>query len=300
MHEHVFVVDPEVAENFETGFDEDAEVAKAVTRLNELHAAGIGTIVDLTVTGIGRSIRRLLRAAAQSDLNIVVATGIYTFHDVPGYFAFRRTDEMAEHFVHDIEVGIASTGVRAGILKCATDEPGVTRGVEKVLRAVARAHVRTGAPISTHTHAPTRRGLEQQAIFREEGVDLTRVVIGHSGDSVDLDYLEALAHAGSYLGMDRFGLDSLLPENQRLDTVAELCRRGRADQMVLSHDAACYMDSYDAPMIERFAPNWHYLHITNDIVPALQARGVTDEQLHLMLVENPKRILESVTPASTR
>ncbi len=95
-------------------------------------------------------------------------------------------------FVRDITDGIADTGVKAGILKCATDEPGVTPGVERVLRAVAQAHRATGVPISTHTHARTRRGLEQQRIFAEEGVDLSRVVIGHSGDTTDLDYLEAV------------------------------------------------------------------------------------------------------------
>ena len=96
--------------------------------------------------------------------------------------------------------------MRAGILKVATDEQGVTADVEATLRGVARAHLQTGVPISTHTHAATRRGLEQQDVFEQEGVDLTRVVIGHSGDSDDLDYLEALMARGSYLGMDRFGL----------------------------------------------------------------------------------------------
>src|SRR5437773_5391757 len=99
---------------------------------------------------------------------------------------------MTDMFVRDIEHGIADTGVKAAILKCATDEPGVTPGVERVLRAVAQAHRATGVPISTHTHALTRVGLEQQRIFREEGVDLTRVVIGHSGDTSDVGYLEEL------------------------------------------------------------------------------------------------------------
>src|SRR4029077_19124371 len=111
---------------------------------------------------------------------------------------------MVDMFVKDIEEGIADTGGKAAILKCATDRPGVTPGVERVLRAVAQAHLRTGVPISTHTHAATERGLEQQRICAEEGVDLSRVVIGHSGDTTDLDYLEELIGNGSYIGMDRF------------------------------------------------------------------------------------------------
>ncbi len=146
-------------------------------------------------------------------------------------------------FVRDIEQGIADTGIKAGILKCATDEPGVTPGVERVLRAVAQAHKRTGVPISTHTHAGLRRGLEQQRIFEEEGVDLSRVVIGHSGDSTDIGYLEELIAAGSYLGMDRFGIDVILPFEDRVNIVAQMCERGHADKMVLSHDANCYFDA---------------------------------------------------------
>jgi len=291
MHEHVFVVNPDVAANFPTGWDEDSAVAGAIERLRALRAAGVDTIVDLTVVGLGRDIPRLRRVAEAIDLQIVVATGLYTFHDVPLYFAFRKTDVMTDYFVADIEAGIAGTGIRAGILKCATDEAGVTPGVERVLRAVARAHRRTGAPISTHTHAGTRRGLDQQRIFAEEGVDLTRVVIGHSGDTTDLGYLEAVAGAGSYLGMDRFGLDMLLGFEARVATVAALCRRGLAGQIVLSHDAGCHVDVFDEPVRRQVAPRWHHLHITRDVVPALRREGVTDDQIHQMLVDNPRRIL---------
>jgi phosphotriesterase-related protein len=296
MHEHVFVLNPEVAGNFPTGWDEETAVTDAIARLDELHAAGVHTIVDLTVVGLGRDIPRLQRVAAATPLQIVVATGLYTFHDLPMYFAFRKTDVMTECFVRDIEVGIAGTGVRAGILKCATDEAGVTRGVGRVLRAVAGAHRQTGVPISTHTHARSERGLDQQRIFAEEGVDLTRVVIGHSGDTTDLRYLESVAGAGSYLGMDRFGLDMFLGFEERVDTVAALCRRGLAGQLVLSHDAGCHTDAFDPDERERVAPRWHHLHISRDVVPALRQRGVTDEQLHQMLVDNPRRIF-SVTGA---
>jgi predicted metal-dependent phosphotriesterase family hydrolase len=190
----------------------------------------------------------------------------------------------------DIDEGIAGTGVKAAILKCATDEPGVTPGVERVLRAVAQAHRATGVPITTHTHAHTRRGLDQQRIFAEEGVDLHRVIIGHSGDTTDLDYLEELVAAGSYLGMDRFGLDNILSFSDRVGTVASMCERGHADKMVLAHDAACFMDWLPEAALPVVLPNWHYLHIHNDVLPALRARGVTEEQITTMLVDNPRAI----------
>lgn len=300
MHEHVFVLDTEVLQNYpEEWGTEEHRIADAVTRLNELKARGVATIVDLTVIGIGRYIPRIQQIARQTEINIVVATGIYTYHDAPHYFHFRGPgtvlggpELMVDMFLHDINEGIAGTDVKAGILKCATDEPGVTKDVERILRATAQAHRQTGVPISTHTHAASRVGLDQQRIFREEGVDLSRVVIGHSGDTTDLAYLEELVGNGSYIGMDRFGIDTIVSFEDRVKTVASMCRRGHAEKMVLSHDAACYNHWLPERQLPMLLPRWHYLHIHNDVIPALKQQGVTDEQLQTMLVTNPRKIFE--------
>jgi phosphotriesterase-related protein len=300
MHEHIFVLDAEIAANYPEDWGEEAaRVSTAIVRMNELKARGVDTIVDLTVIGLGRYIPRIQKIAAETELNIVVATGIYTYCDLPHYFQYRGPgavlggeELMADMFVRDIQEGIAGTGVRAGILKCATDAPGLTPGVERILRATAQAHRRTGVPISTHTHARRRVGLDQQRIFREEGVDLSRVVIGHSGDTTDLGYLEELIANGSYLGMDRFGIDSILSFEDRVKTVVRMCQRGHAGKMVLSHDAACFNHWLPERQIPTLLPRWHYLHIHNDVIPALKREGVTEEQLDTMLVGNPRRIFE--------
>jgi len=251
------------------------------------------------VIGLGRYVPRIQRIAQQTKLNIIVATGVYTYNDIPMYFhyqgpgtIFGGPELMADMFVKDIVDGIANTGVKAAILKCATDEPGMTRGVERVLRAVAQAHRRTGAPISTHTHAATRRGLEQQRIFREEGIDLSRVVIGHCGDTTDLEYLEELISSGSYIGMDRFGVDTILGFEDRVKTVVRMCERGHASKMVLSHDAACYYHQFPEAPLKAALPRWNYCHIHNDVLPALKKAGVTDDQIQTMMVDNPRKIFE--------
>ena len=301
MHEHVFIMTTEIMENYPEGWGDGAKrEADAIARLNELKSRGVDTIVDLTVVGLGRYVPRIARIAAATELNIVVATGLYTYDAVPMYFHYRGPgaplggpEPMVDMFVRDIEHGIADTGVKAAILKCATDEPGMTPGVERVLRAVAQAHRQTGVPISTHTHAGTRRGLEQQSIFAEEGVDLSRVVIGHSGDTTDIAYLEELVAEGSYLGMDRFGVDAILSFEDRVNTVASMCERGHADRMVLSHDASCYFDALPEATLPVALPNWHYLHIHDDVIPALRRRGVTEDQLTTMLVDNPRKIFST-------
>ena len=298
MHEHVFVLSPEIMANYPEGWgDEQAREDDAVEKLNALKSIGVDTIVDPTVIGLGRYIPRIARIAQRTDLQIIVATGVYTYNDVPMFFHFtgpgtvlNGPETMVDLFIRDITEGIAGTGVKAAILKCATDEPGVTPGVERVLRAVAAAHRATGVPITTHTHAHSRRGLDQQRIFAEEGVDLSRVIIGHSGDTTDLDYLEELIAAGSYIGMDRFGVDNVLSFDDRVDTVAKMCARGHAGRMVLAHDASCYIDWLPEEALPLVLPNWHYLHIHNDVLPALRERGVTEEQITTMLVDNPRTI----------
>jgi phosphotriesterase-related protein len=304
MHEHVFVLTPDVQQNYpEEWGGEEQRVADAVEKLTALAATGVRTIVDPTVVGLGRYIPRIQRVAEQVELNIVVATGCYTYDDVPFFFHHRGPalnaalgtevpDPMVDMFVRDVEEGIAGTGVRAAFLKCAIDSPGLTRGVERVMRAVARAHGRTGVPITVHTHPGSRQGLVVQKVFAEEGVDPRRVVLGHSGDTTDADHLSELADAGFLLGMDRFGINLDTTFEARADIVVEMCRRGYAESMVLSQDASCYIDWVDPGVMAKLT-DWRYTHIHEDVLPYLREHGVTDEQIETMLVANPRRYFEN-------
>lgn len=301
MHEHIFVLSPDVQQNYpEEWGDEDTRVADAVQKLTELAGRGVTTIVDPTVIGLGRYIPRIQRIADQvPDFNIVVATGCYTYGDVPFFFHYRgpglgqAADPMVDMFIGDITDGIAGTGVKAGMLKCAIDTQGMTGGVERVMRAVAKAHRATGTPITIHTHPGSQQGLAAWKLLEDEGVDPRRVVLGHSGDSSDLEYLQPLAEAGFILGMDRFGINLEATFETRADTVVELCKRGFAENMVLAHDAACYIDWIE-PWALAATPQWHYLHILDDVLPYLLDKGVTEEQIETMLTGVPRRIFEDV------
>lgn len=300
MHEHVFVLTSDVQQNHpEEWGSEEERIADAVQKLKELAGRGVRTIVDPTVIGLGRYIPRIQQIAEQVDLNIVVATGLYTYDDVPFFFSNRGPalnalvgaevpDPMVDMFVKDIEQGIAGTGVKAGLLKCAIDHQGLTRGVERVMRAVAKAHQRTGVPITVHTHPGSRTGLDVQRVLGEEGVDPRHVVLGHSGDSTDVDHLSALADAGFLLGFDRFGLHVGTTFEERAGTLVEMCRRGYAESIVLSQDASCYID-WIAPDIMPLLAEWNYTHIHDAVLPWVRERGVTDEQIETMLVTNPQR-----------
>jgi len=291
MHEHIIVESPGVKENFPI-IDREAEIDKAAAKLKDVMGRGVNTLVDLT-PGDWRDIPLVKEVVARSGIQVIVATGIYW--EVPHHFRSttgRSVDYVGELFIKDILEGIMDTGVKAGIIKCATDEPGVTLDVERILRASAKAHRATGVPISTHTHAASEVGLKQQDVFESEGVDLSRVVIGHSGDTEDTNYLRKLCDRGSYIGMDRFGIDIFLENEKRVATIAKMCGMGYAEHMVLSHDAACYFGWVDPPLREKIVPNWHFNHIPDNVLPALRAAGVTEDQIHTMTVDNPRRIFE--------
>jgi phosphotriesterase-related protein len=302
MHEHVFVLSTEHVQNYGEGawWDEEERVADAVARLNALAAKGIRTIVDPTVWGLGRYIPRIQRIAEQvQGLNIVVATGLYSYNDIPHQYEYRGPgllmdgpEPMVADFTRDIVEGIAGTGVKAAFLKCAIEAAGLTPGVERIARAVAHTHRETGVPITVHTSSPAEAGRFAVDLFTKEGVDLTKVVIGHAGDSNDLGYLMELADTGAILGMDRFGIDVYNSTADRVATIAALCERGYADRMVLSHDASCFIDWFGPDPValqSLLTPNWHYEHISDDVLPALLELGVTQVQLDQMLVENPRR-----------
>jgi phosphotriesterase-related protein len=291
MHEHIMVQSPGVKDNFPI-FDRDAELAKAIQKLKDVQERGVKSMVDLTV-GDWRDIPFVKEAVAASGIQLIVATGLYW--EVPAHFnarSGRPVEYISDLFVRDITEGIMDTGVKAGIIKCATDEPGVTNDVERVLRASAKAHRATGVPISTHTHAASEIGLKQQDIFESEGVDLSRTIIGHSGDSEDTGYLKKMCDRGSYIGMDRFGIDLFLPTPQRVETVKKMCDMGYAKQMVLSHDASCYFDWADPKILAGGLPNWHFNYIPDDILPALREAGVSEEDITTMTIDNPRRIFE--------
>ncbi len=308
MHEHVVNITPEFARDYphlSWPGDRGAILDEVVGKLTELRARGIETLVDATAFGHGRDVAFLGEVARRVDLNIVTSTGYYAKDEI-GFTVLAPVlyredtdhDVLVEMIVHDVEVGVAGTGVKAGVIKCASDQAGVTPIIERVLRACAVGHRATGIPITTHTAAHLRGGRDQQRIFADEGVDLSRVIIGHCGDSTDLDYLRELLDRGSTIGLDRFGLDlpGLPTLEQRIEVAATLCREGYADRLVLSHDITLYHDWWDrdAPpgvMGEVDEDQWVLTLISDTVLPALRENGVTDAQIEQMTVANPRRLL---------
>jgi phosphotriesterase-related protein len=295
IHEHLRFRDEGVVAQWPHLYDEQAEYEAAMADARAIVSHGVKTIADPNAMFGGRDVRFEQRVAQEAGLQVVLATGIYTYAALPHFFDFRDADAMAELFVHDIEQGIQGTDLKAGFLKCACDEPGMNDNVEKVHRAVARASKQTGAPIMAHSRPASGTGPEQMRIFEDEGVDPAKVQIAHTGDTDDLDYIEGLLERGPFIGMDRYGLDMFLPTDKRNATVLELLERGYADRMFLSQDYCSTIDWFPPEVEEQLrptaAPKWSMTFLLEEVIPELQQGGMTDEQLDQMMVENPKRWL---------
>ena len=302
MHEHIFILQPEALQNYghvwgASYWDEEIRVADAIEKLRAVRAAGIETLVDPTAPGLGRFVPRIQRINAEVDINIVVATGVYAFLELPNFFGYRSPEAIAEFFVREIREGIDDTGVKAAFLKCAVERHGLIGDVPRILAAVAAAGVETGAPIMVHTNAAAQTGLPALEALTNEGVDPAQVIVAHAGDSNDLDYLRAIADTGAVLGFDRFNIPFFNPDQKRIETLAALVAEGYADRVHLSHDAACFYDfMVGDPNFADERPD--YLHISRTILPSLLDAGVTQAQIDQMLVENPRRIFETGVKAA--
>jgi phosphotriesterase-related protein len=297
IHEHVRFRDEAVADQWPRQYDDEAELAAALDHVRNAGDRGVETIVDPTAMFGGRDVGFMRRVAEETGVRIVACTGIYTYDFLPHYFENRSEDQIAEHFVADIEEGVQGTDIRAAFLKCAADEPGVTPNVEKVHRAVARASVQTGAPIMAHSRPASNTAPRQLEIFAEEGVAPEKVQIAHTGDSDDLDYIERVLDAGAWIGLDRYGLDLYLPYEKRQATAAELLRRGYADRLFISQDFCATIDWFppeagqaliDAGLIR----GWSMTLVFDEVLPELREQDVFgDETFEQVFRENPRRWL---------
>jgi phosphotriesterase-related protein len=297
VHEHVRFRDEAVAEQWPGRYDEQLELDAALVAVNAAKGKGVQTIVDPTAMFGGRDVRFMKRVADETGVRIVACTGIYSYDYLPHYFANRDVDVMADHFIEDIERGIQGTEIRAAFLKCAADAAGVTENVEKIHRAVARASVKTGAPIMAHSMPAVATGPRQVEIFEEEGVDMARVQIAHCGDSDDVGYIEGLIEQGVYVGLDRYGLEMFLPIDKRNATAAELLRRGHAERVMISQDFCASIDWFPPEAADVFESNgairnWSMTLVFDEVVPALREQGAMDDAaFHTIFVENPRRWL---------
>ena len=296
-HEHVLECSAGIQHLYPEFIDREGTIKKAVGIFKKAYAEGVRSIIDVTTIDLGRDIGVLEQVSRESGVHIICATGVWL--DIPRAFWVATPDMIAPLFIREIQDGIEGTGIKAGIIKVANGDDGVTPEGEIILRAAARAQIATGVPISTHTGARGRVGEEQLRIFEEEGVDPSRVYIGHSDNTDDMDYLSGLAEEGAYIGLDGLRVAGNSPGTpdfrQRIDIVVKLIEAGFADRIMLGHDWSVLGDMFGGKEArretERHNPNG-YLVISREVIPRLRQMDVPDETIAQIMVENPRRFFE--------
>lgn len=260
--------------------DEDV----ATTEVRRFRAAGGGTICDPTNVGIGRQPEGLRRVSERSGVHIVMGAGWYRERCYPAYVNEEMPDQLADRLVVELTEGVPGTDVRAGFIgEIGTERGHITALQERVFRAAGRAHRRTGCPILTHTTHFGELAVEQLDLLREEGVQSRRVIVSHLGDRVGIHWWMPIARTGAYLNIDNLGFASgYAPLGVRADNVAAFVAEGLVDQVMLSNDI-CLIDQlsqYGGP---------GYDNVLVNFVPLLRARGISEADIHTLLVTNPAR-----------
>ncbi|MCX7863831.1 MAG: hypothetical protein N2423_02150 [Novosphingobium sp.] len=289
--------------------DRSEVIARCVDRIGELQAAGFRSIIDPCPSDLGRDVTLMAEVAARTGFNIMCATGLYTREmGAAAYWELQRQFNsdiaryVADGYIKEITEGIAGTGIRAGLIKLATGHPPLSNYDAMLIEAAGHAALATGVPIITHTEAVL--GDVQQERLTAMGVPAHRIIIGHSCGCADFDYHLKIATGGSYLGFDRFGLEMVLPDSTRVESLARILAAGPGDRVVISHDTVwCALGRFISE--ERMAElgvNPSPLHFTNVIIPQLLGLGITRAQIDRMLTENPRRYFagEALSPLPNR
>jgi phosphotriesterase-related protein len=279
-HEHVFL---DLTREYRgNGLLNDAALAQA--ELQRYVDAGGRSLVDVTTTGLQGDPAGLRAMSERTGLHIVRGAGFYRKAYYPAYVDELSTDAVADLIVRDIEEGVDGDGSnRAGIIGEIGCDKVMTGVEERVFRAAARAHRRTGLTISTHA-ARWPVGGAQLDLLVEEGVDPRRVVVGHCDMVPDHDYHLALARRGAWIQFDTLQGVHEYDTRCRLDWLRSLADQGFLEQVLLSQDV-CLRSDYTA----MGGPG--YAYVVTTFAELLKGEGFDEADVRTLLVDNPRRML---------
>jgi phosphotriesterase-related protein len=262
---------------------------------------GAATYVDATGICNGRDVSYYQSLSEKTGVHIVASTGFVGGDTALPFFERASVDYLTEQFLHEITVGIASTGAKAGIIKV-----GVSRGFKmkeldlRIYRAAARAALQTGVPIFTHLAVDVEPAIE---VFREEGLPLDRVLFGHADDGISQGKIRDrwIAEQGGRIGFDTFGYDLELPDppfwgrprQERLDHFLGYLRDGLVDSVLASADANCSPLGW--PGVKGHTVNYLF----EVLLPALRDAGVEEDTISRIFVDLPADFLSIKTFATT-
>jgi 5-phospho-D-xylono-1,4-lactonase len=281
IHEHLYGFSPSEGTDPDLNLDSEAAAAHELMLFN---LAGGRAIVEMSPQDYNRNPHVLKRLSETTGVHVVAVTGYIKGASADRFVENKSVNDIADELVKDVTEGMNGTNVRAGVLKAGSSLNKITPNEEKMLRGAARAQRETGALISTHTEAGTM-ALEQITIFKEEGVPVEKILIGHMDRNLDYDYHLEVAKTGVTLGYDQFSKEKYYPDFQRIDFIHKLFKAGYGKQIAISGDLARRSD------LTSYSGGPGYTFILWRIIPWLRKKGLTQDDIHTLFVETPKRLL---------
>jgi phosphotriesterase-related protein len=272
--------------------------AEAEAELALFRNAGGGTLVDVTVPGIGRDPEALVRLSRATGVHIVMGTGLYVEHSLPAKYRDMTVEQMAAMFISDLRVGVGQSGIKAGIIGEIGCNWPVAPTELKAVRAAALAQRETGASISVHPGRNREAPFHLVQVLREMGADLTRIIVCHTDARLRRpeDRLRVV-ELGCVLEYDLWGWEGHFPsywtsddymdlpnDTDRIKELRALIDNGHIERLVMSHDICVRSRRV------RWG-GWGYVHIPRYVVPMMRLRGFTGQEIHQITVENPRRLL---------
>ena len=285
-HEHLFFDLRGAARPRDFRVDREEVVKTVLPSLLALRKRGVSTLFECSTGGIGRDPLILEALGRGSGVNIVAPGGLYKETFMPSWVRSRTADELAEWMREEIQMGIENTSVKAGFIKLAATNEGLTALEEKVLRAAARAAKDTGSAIAQHTSGP-RSGsilLREMEVLREEHFDVSKFVWVHAHSESDISVHMKAAEAGVNLEYDAIGGDQ--PDEFFIGLIKRMVLQRHEGRILLSQDAG----GYNAAEPRGGKPR-DLCYIIDQFLPRMEREGMKD-LIPLMMIENPRRTFE--------
>lgn len=278
-HEHL-LIDLSKLKN-----DPDAILSNKVYMKEEMmhfYQAGGRSMVELTNEGMGRNVEKLKWLSEETGIHIVTCTGFYKDPFIPPYAQDWSWEQFAEHFIHEIQHGIGDTGIYPGIIGEVGTSFNEIKPVEReLLIGAGKSSVATGIPLSTHTTLGTM-GIEQIDILFGVGVPKDQIIIGHQDLNKNTDEILEVLAAGVYIGFDTIGKNNYRPDEERIELLLDLIERGFHKQILLSADL-----TRQSHLQQNGGPGYDI--VLREFIPGLRTKGVTEDVIDDLLVNNPAK-----------
>jgi len=284
-HEHLFtdLRGPSMPAYAQAEPDDVVRVVKP--HLDDAAARGVTALVECSTVGVGRNLSILRRLAEVTSIHILAPTGVYREAYIPDPLRETGWDKLADLWTKELTEGIEDTTVRAGFIKLAVSDDGITGLEARNLRAAAKASQRTGAAIAVHTIGGKSAG-EEMDLLEEAGLTLDRFIWVHAQTEPDISVLLHAAQRGAYVELDTVGAP-FQDQDELLEMTLALIEAGHIDKILLSHDAGWYDPG--SPIGLPADGYRGYTALTDDFIPALKGRGIGEEQVRRITVHNPAR-----------